>query len=100
MFHEHAQRTTDHLQLISAILQLRAREEADPTVSRVLTNAASRTLLISRAHREFTGTPDRRIPFEAFALKLVQASAARGGPPLDKVRIAGRRFGPSRRGNR
>lgn len=89
LFHEHAQRTTDHLQLISAILQLRAREEADPMVSRVLTNAASRTLLISRAHREFTGNPDRRIPFEAFARKLVQAAAARGGLAADKVRIAG-----------
>jgi two-component sensor histidine kinase len=89
LFHEHAQRTTDHLQLISAILQLRAREEADPMVSRVLTNAASRTLLISRAHREFAGNPDSRIPFDAFARKLVQASAARGGLPADKVRIAG-----------
>jgi hypothetical protein len=89
LFHEHAQRTTDHLQLISAILQHRAREEADPVVSRVLTNAASRTLLISRAHRAFTGDPDRRIPFEAFARKLVQASAARGGLAADRVRIAG-----------
>jgi two-component sensor histidine kinase len=88
LFHEHAQRTTDHLQLISAILQLRAREEADPMVSRVLTNAASRTLLISRAHREFAGNPDSRIPFDAFARKLVQASASRGGLPTDKVRIA------------
>lgn len=89
LFHEHAQRTTDHLQLISAILQLRAREEADPMVSRVLTNAASRTLLISRAHREFTGNPDSRIPFDAFARKLVEASAARGGLSADRVRIAG-----------
>ncbi|MDI1326346.1 MAG: DUF4118 domain-containing protein [Brevundimonas sp.] len=89
LFHEHAQRTTDHLQLISAILQLRAREEADPLVSRVLTNAASRTLLISRAHREFTGNPDRRIPFAAFARKLVKASASRGGLAAEKVRIAG-----------
>ena len=89
LFHDHAQRTTDHLQLISAILQLRAREEDDPMVSRVLTNAASRTLLISRAHREFTARPDSRIPFDAFARKLVQASASRGGLPVDRVRIAG-----------
>ncbi|WP_332639855.1 DUF4118 domain-containing protein [Brevundimonas sp.] len=88
LFHEHAQRTTDHLQLISAILQLRAREEADPMVSRVLTNAASRTLLISRAHREFTGNPQSRIPFAAFARKLVQASTSRGGLAADRVRIA------------
>lgn len=88
LFREHAQRTTDHLQLISAILQLRARDEADPTVSRVLTNAASRTLVISRTHREFTGGGDRRIPFEAFARKLVEAAAARGGVPSSRVSIS------------
>lgn len=89
LFRDHAQRTTDHLQLISAILQLRAREEADPVVSRVLTNAASRTMVISRTHREFTGGGDRRIPFEAFARKLVEASASRGGLPSDRVSISG-----------
>ena len=89
LFRDHAQRTTDHLQLISAILHLRARDEADPMVSRVLTNAASRTLVISRTHREFTGGGDRRIPFGAFARKLVEAAAVRGGVPSDRVRIAG-----------
>ena len=89
LFRDHAQRTTDHLQLISAILQLRAREEADPMVSRVLTNAASRTLVISRTHREFTGDGDRRIPFEAFARKLVEAAAVRGGLAPARVSIGG-----------
>ena len=89
LFRDHAQRTTDHLQLISAILQLRAREEADPVASQVLTNAASRTMVISRAHRAFTGGTDRRIPFEAFARKLVEAAAARGGVPSDRVSISG-----------
>ena len=89
LFRDHAQRTTDHLQLISAILHLRARDESDPMVSRVLTNAASRTLVISRTHREFTGGGDRRIPFEAFARKLVEVAAARGGVPSDRVSIAG-----------
>ncbi len=87
LFRDHAQRTTDHLQLISAILQLRARDEADPMVSRVLTNAASRTLVISRTHREFTGGGDRRIPFEAFARKLVETASARGGVPSGRVSI-------------
>jgi len=89
LFRDHAQRTTDHLQLISAILQLRARDEADPLVSRVLTNAASRTLLISRTHREFCGGSDRSVPFEAFACKLVEAVSARGGLPGARVRIGG-----------
>jgi len=89
LFRDHAQRTTDHLQLISAILQLRAREEADPMVSRVLSNAASRTLMISRTHREFSGGADRRIPFEAFARKLVEVASARGGLPSGRVSISG-----------
>jgi two-component sensor histidine kinase len=89
LFRDHAQRTTDHLQLISAILQLRARDETDPMVSRVLTNAASRTLVISRTHREFTGDGDRRIPFEAFARKLVEAASARGGVPAGRISIGG-----------
>lgn len=88
LFRDHAQRTTDHLQLISAILQLRARDEGDPMVSRVLTNAASRTLILSRTHRELAGGSDRRIPFESFARKLVEASAARGGVPSDRVAIS------------
>lgn len=89
LFRDHVQRTTDHMQLIAAILQLRARDEADPLVSRVLTNAASRTLVISRLHREFTGGDDRLIPFAAFARKLVEAVATRGGVPSSRVRIGG-----------
>lgn len=89
LFREHAQRTTDHLQLISAILQLRARDEADPLVSRVLTNAASRTLVISRTHREFTGGGEQEISFGAFARKLVEAAAARGGLAANRVSIDG-----------
>lgn len=90
LFRDHAQRTTDHLQLISAILQFQARDEADPMVSRVLTNAASRTLLISRTHREFTDGGGRGlISFEAFARKLVEAASARGGVPSGRVSISG-----------
>ncbi len=89
LFRDHAQRTTDHLQLISAILQLRARDESDPLTARVLTNAASRTLLISRTHRAFTGDGEQHIPFEAFARKLVEAVSARGGVPSDRISISG-----------
>jgi hypothetical protein len=89
LFREHAQRTTDHLQLISAILQVRARDERDPLVARVLTNAASRTLVISRTHRAFATGEERQIPFEDFARKLVEASAARGGLPAAQIRIVG-----------
>ena len=89
LFREHAQRTTDHLQLISAILQVKARGEEDPAVSRVLSNAASRTLVISRAHRAFAGAEDRTIPFEAFARRLADASARRGGLAAGRVNFSG-----------
>lgn len=89
LFREHAQRTTDHLQLISAILQARARGEIDPTVSRVLANAASRTLVISRTHRAFVGDEGRTIHFEGFARRLADAAAARDGLPAGRVQFAG-----------
>jgi two-component sensor histidine kinase len=89
LFREHAQRTNDHLQLISAILQVSARGETDPTVSRVLSNAASRTLVISRTHRAFAGDTDRTIHFEAFARRLADAAAGRGGLPSDRVLFGG-----------
>ena len=89
LFREHAQRTTDHLQLISAILQVKARGEPDPVVSRVLTNAASRTLVISRTHRAFVGGEDRTVDFEAFARRLADAAARRGGLASTRVAFGG-----------
>lgn len=89
LFREHAQRVTDHLQLISAILQVQARGEEDPLVSRVLTNAASRTLVISRTHRAFVGGEDRTVPFESFARRLAEAVARRNEAAPVAVRFAG-----------
>jgi len=86
LFRDHAQRTTDHLQLISAILQMRAWGEEDPMTARVLNNAASRTLLISRTHRSFTGDDERTIEFEAFGRRLAVAAAERGG--LDAAQVS------------
>ncbi len=89
LFREHAQRTTDHLQLISAILQVRARGEDDPMVSRVLSNAASRTLVISRTHRAFVGDDNRTIHFEDFARKLTDAASGRQGLAASRVQFSG-----------
>lgn len=89
LFREHAQRTTDHLQLISAILQVRALGEDDPTAARVLTNAASRTLVISRAHRAFADGDARTILFEDFARRLTHAASDRGGLEADRVMFGG-----------
>ena len=86
LFRDHAQRTTDHLQLISAILQMRAYGEEDPMAAQVLNNAASRTLLISRTHRAFTGDDARTIEFEAFGRRLAVAASERGG--LDAAHVS------------
>jgi two-component sensor histidine kinase len=90
LFRAHAGRVSDHLQLISALLQLHAREEGQPQLSRVLMNAASRTMLISRMHRTFAdaggGDPARSMDFRAFASRLAEAAlAARDRPPLSIV---------------
>jgi two-component sensor histidine kinase len=82
VFREYAGRVGDHLQLISALLQVKAAQE-DGDHARVLTNAASRTMLISRIHRSFLVMDDQRIDFVAFANRLVHAALqARGSPPL------------------
>lgn len=74
LFRDHAERVTNHLQLIAAILEFRAEGEDKPDAARLLTNAASRTLLISRMHREFAGGQVRTVDFAAFARRLAQAS--------------------------
>lgn len=86
LFRTHAGRVSDHLQLISALLQLHARDESQAQLSRVLLNAASRTMLISRMHRTFAGEggpPSESIDFKAFAARLAEAAlTARDRPPL------------------
>ena len=76
LFRDHAERVTNHMQLIAAILEFRAGSEREPEAARVLTNAASRTLLISRMHREFADASNRTIAFAAFARRLALASDA------------------------
>jgi len=86
LFRTHAARVSDHLQLISALLQLQARDGVEGELSRVLMNAASRTMLISRIHRTFANEDVVRagsIDFKAFAMRLAEAALeARGRPPL------------------
>jgi two-component sensor histidine kinase len=86
LFRTHAARVSDHLQLISALLQLQARDGGGIDVSRVLMNAASRTMLISRMHRTFAkegAIRDDSIDFKAFATRLAEAALeARQRPPI------------------
>lgn len=90
LFRDHAARVSDHMQLVSAILQVSALAERDDTVAQVLNNAASRTLLISRTQRAVAGEADREIDFVEFARRLVAAVQGIGrgrvsieGPRLD-----------------
>lgn len=89
LFRVHAGRVSDHLQLISALLQLHAREDGQSQASRVLMNAASRTMLISRLHRNYAAdgeAGEHSIDFKAFAVRLADAAlTARDRPPLSVV---------------
>jgi two-component sensor histidine kinase len=83
LFREHAERVSNHLQLISALLQLQARDETGPQSARVLHNAASRTMLISRMHRAFSNPADEPVEFAAFAELLADSALeSHGRPPL------------------
>jgi two-component sensor histidine kinase len=92
LFREHAERVSNHLQLISAILQSGARSEAAPLVSRVLMNAASRTMLISRMHRSFSKRADDVIDFNEFAIRIVEAALAAHNRPPIAVLVEGERL--------
>jgi len=83
VFREYSERVSNHLQLISALLGLRARGEHEPDYSRVISNAASRTLLISRTHRAFANPGEHRLDFSMFAERLADAALeSHEGPPV------------------
>ena len=76
LFRNLNERVTNHLQLVAALLQLQARDERDEKVGRALSEAAARTLLISRAHRSLSGDLEPALDFDAFARQLVVAAFA------------------------
>jgi two-component sensor histidine kinase len=83
LFQELNERVTNHLQLVAALLQVQARDEGDPALSLALAEASTRTLLISRVHRNLAGDDHRALDFDAFARQLVEVTlAARGNPPV------------------
>lgn len=79
LFGELNERVTNHLQLVAALLQLQARDEADESVARALAEASTRTLLISRVHRSVAGDTNKTLDFDSFARGLIEAMlSARG----------------------
>lgn len=86
LFREHAERVSNHLQLISALLELNANDEAAGESARVIRNAASRTMLISRMHRSYSSNDIEPIDFAAFAGRLADSALeSLGRPPLSIV---------------
>lgn len=86
VFREYAERVSNHLQLLSALLELRAGGEPAPDYARVIRNAASRTLLISRTHRTFANPNEHRLDFAVFAERLADSALEHhAGPPLTVV---------------
>ncbi len=86
LFRDHAQRVGDHLQLVSAILQSSARTQDDRATARILTNAASRTLMISRTQRASSGQDPGDIALRPFAETLAQTADA---PVTGRVIVEG-----------
>lgn len=83
LFREYAERVSSHMQLLSALLQVKARDEPAPDYARVLMNAASRTMLLSRLHRSFASEDDGLVDFAAFAERIADSALeACGRPPL------------------
>lgn len=86
LFREHAERVSNHMQLISALLQLQAGEAKTPMMTRALQNASSRSMIISRMHRAFANREDQVIDFQAFAARLTESAlAAQERPPLSVI---------------
>jgi two-component sensor histidine kinase len=89
VFREYAERVSNHLQLLSALLHLRAQDERESDYARVIRNAASRTLLISRTHRRFAQPDEARIDFGVFAERLADAALENHQGPALTVFVDG-----------
>jgi two-component sensor histidine kinase len=89
LFREYNERTTHHLQLVAALLQLRAGDGADPGWSDALTEASRRTMLIARAHRNMHAGSAAMIDLSAFAGQLLTADLSASGAPDLSIEISG-----------
>lgn len=79
LFREFSERTTNHLQLVSALLQHRANEGVDVAYSSALTEVSQSTLAISRAHRGLRDQMASFVDLPRFADQLLRATAEAAG---------------------
>lgn len=90
LLQEHAARVSDHLQLVAGLLRMRLRNEpSEDDYSRALTNAAARTLLISRVHRAFAGADKTRVDFSLIAPALADAALRPEGRTFAPITVDG-----------
>lgn len=89
LFREFNERTTNHLQLVAALLQLRAGDGADAGWSDALAEASRRTMLIARAHRNMHASSVAIVDLPAFAGQLLTAGLAASGDPDISFEISG-----------
>src|SRR5262245_7317408 len=83
LFREHAEQVSNHMQLTAALLEHNAHEVVLEESARVLRGAASRAMLISRAHRDISNPEKRPVDFGAFAERLAEtALESLNRPPL------------------
>lgn len=92
LFRDINERVTNHLQLVSALLQIQARDSRDRAIQKALSEAAARTMMISRLHRDLAGDTSEPLDFEAFATRLIQAVQAEPGGDALEVELAGERL--------
>lgn len=92
LFRDINERVTNHLQLVSALLQVQARDSHDGTIRRALSEAAARTMMISRLHRDLAGDTTEPLDFEVFATRLIQAVRAEPGGASLEVELGGDRL--------
>lgn len=92
LFRDINERVTNHLQLVAALLQIQARDTGDGAIRTALSEAAARTMLISRLHRDLAGDATEPLDFEIFARRLVQAVQAEHGGEALEVEMRGGRL--------
>ena len=92
LFRDINERVTNHLQLVAALLQLQARDTGDGSIRTALSQAAARTMMISRLHRDLAGDAGEPLDFEMFARQLVQAVQAEHGGAILEVEMRGGRL--------
>lgn len=79
LFREFSERTTNHLQLVSALLQQRANEGVDAAYRNALTEVSQSTLAVSRAHRDMEGSEQKLVDLPGLADQLLRATATAAG---------------------